>query len=49
MDDLLPHYEAELRLLCADAAHFAKKHPALAQQLERSRRRATAGTNRPSA
>lgn len=33
MDELLPHYEVELRRLAADAARFAVQHPALAQRL----------------
>jgi hypothetical protein len=33
MDELLPHYEVELRRLAADAARFALQHPALAQRL----------------
>lgn len=33
MDELLAHYEVELRLLAADAAEFARRHPALAQHL----------------
>ncbi len=33
MDDLLGHYEVELRRLAADAAQFAERHPAMAQRL----------------
>lgn len=33
MDDLLGHYEVELRQLAADAARFAERHPGMAQRL----------------